>query len=146
MSVIDDEGNVQVIARQSAPCIRPLATPPKSSATKNAADATWCASIRARPNANASIVPNPDRTRGGAFEPARCSRIEHSKRVRELRASGRYGRYIRFTRTGRAQYSPESLRGAPESRSARRQRDGGDRSPSLHPSRRSALREASRNT
>ena len=57
MSVIDDEGNVQVIARQSAPCIRPLATPPKSSVTKNAVDATWCASIRARPNANASIVP-----------------------------------------------------------------------------------------
>ena len=72
MSVIDDEGNVQVIARQSAPCIRPLASPPKSSVTKNAVDATWCASIRARPNANASIAcPSPDRTRGGAFEPAR---------------------------------------------------------------------------
>ena len=34
-------------------------TPPKSSVTKNAADATWCVSIRARPNANASIVPKP---------------------------------------------------------------------------------------
>ena len=57
MSVIDDKANVQIIARQSAPCIRPLASPPKSSATENAADATWCASIRAGPNANASIVP-----------------------------------------------------------------------------------------
>ena len=72
MSVIDDKGNVQVIARQRAPCIRPLASPPKSSAPENAADATWCASIRTRPNANASIVPtSADRTRGGAFEPAR---------------------------------------------------------------------------
>ena len=94
MSVIDDEGNVQVIARQSAPCIRPLATPPKSSVTKNAVDATWCASIRARPNGTPTQAscPSPDRTRGGAFEPARCSRVEHSKRMCELRASGRDGR------------------------------------------------------
>ena len=31
-----------------------------------------------------------------------CSRGEHSKRVCGLRASGRYGRYIRVTGTGRA--------------------------------------------
>ena len=31
-----------------------------------------------------------------------CSGTEHSKRVCELRASGRYGRYIRLTGTGRA--------------------------------------------
>ena len=31
-----------------------------------------------------------------------CSHGEHGKRVCELRASGRYGRYLRLTRTGRA--------------------------------------------
>ena len=44
------------------------------------------------------------------------SRIEHSKRVCELRASGRYGRYIRFTQPGgsstRRNRSEERLRAA----------------------------------
>ena len=85
------------------------------------------------------------RTDGLAGDDKRAYRhthIEHSKRVCELRASGRYGRYIRFTRTGRAQHSPEWLRGAPESRSAHRQRDGGKTSTS----RRSALAAASWDT
>ena len=35
-----------------------------------------------------------------------CSDGEHSKRVCELCASGRYGRYIRLTRTGRPMIDP----------------------------------------
>ena len=93
MSVIDDEGNVQVIARQSAPRIRPLATPAEVVGDEERRRRyVVCFNPREAERQRKHRAQTLTELGAELSSLRACSRVEHSKRMCELRASGRYGR------------------------------------------------------